>query len=176
MLLIGIVVALPLMVSVATFLWSHVFDDDLPFPAGPQAHRMLVVVQLGIVLWVGTTWWSELSRYTLAVMYAILAAGAAYFRLAKGAVPCGCIGSHPEHRLSWWLVVGDLGLAVAALLSARERVALMPIQGISLVAMLTLSGLLMTTGLSDAKEAIRGYSRAADRFRPWLYDYKEYKA
>ncbi|HEX6289734.1 MAG TPA: MauE/DoxX family redox-associated membrane protein [Herpetosiphonaceae bacterium] len=169
----GLVLTFPLFASAASYAWSRYFGAEERSPIGPQAHVLLIVAQLTIATWVASTWYPLPARIALALMYLALGSGAAYFKLTKGDVPCGCMGSQSEHPLTWRLVAADLLLACAALLSTREQVVFAPGSGLFLGFVMCLLGLLVTTGLPDALYALRGGQRAVERYRSWINGYKE---
>lgn len=86
----------------------------LPRPAAVLTAALLPWVEIatGAALWLGTP------RESAALATALFAVfgGAVAVNLLRGRtdIDCGCFGSRGAHGLSWWIVVRNAGLAVAA--------------------------------------------------------------
>ncbi|MEF7437898.1 hypothetical protein V4V36_01150 [Paenibacillus lautus] len=169
---LAISVTLPMLLSVASYVWSRAFGDPDPFPGGARLHVLLILLQILTVTLV-YSFPSLISFLGISLLYFIQGLGVAYFIRIKGRVDCGCFGPQISSRLGFPLIgfnlaMGFAGLACsyAGLLAFHQS---FTVTGLLLECMMLLLALFVVVGVPDALHAIRIYREIA---APHIYKIK----
>jgi len=162
--LLAIFVTLPMLLSVASFGWSRVFDDPDLFPGSVRLHALLILLQVLSVTMV-YVYPSQLSFLGISSLYFIQGMGVAYFMWKKGRVDCGCLGPQINSKLGYPLIgfnlmMGLMGLAYSHPVWFAHSTSF-TITGLLLEGILLLVTLFIIVGIPDALYAIRVYREIA---------------
>lgn len=111
--LVAILVAGPLVVAVIRASWLYVWERRLEGPLSNRAHALLLVSQLGAVVWLASAEQRRLALAFAAALYVCLGVGVVVIRVTAGPVPCGCWGAS-RSTTSFPLALFDGGFALIA--------------------------------------------------------------
>lgn len=161
--MIKVIVSLPLIISIISYIWAKLFQDDDRFPGGPRIHFLLILFQTIIVVTVFLSLQSSLSTYLLSLLYLIQSIGVIYFLSKKGKVSCGCFGSQVSSLLSIKLAIFNIVLSIIPLLF-NMPIGLNSFEGVSLLFFLLITVFLLYIGIPDAIYAIKGYTEKGSRY------------
>ncbi len=169
-----VILTIPFMISIVSYLWARFFEDEERFPGGPSLHALLVVIQFAVLTSYYVGWQQELSTILLAGLYIVQALGVTYFLLNKrSGEDCGCFGSQINSKLDWKLIVLNIGLACGVFWSTSTHISLSVVEGIGFLCIVAILCLLFSVGIPDGLYAFKGYKRSAKKYYSIVKGYKE---
>ncbi|MEK5059001.1 hypothetical protein BK126_01185 [Paenibacillus sp. FSL H7-0326] len=161
---LAVLLAFPLLMSAASFIWGKALGDPSNFPAHPILYNILISVQILAVLIV-FIYQAPLSFILLSLLYLSQAVGVLIIMRKKGKVECGCLGPQVNSKLSYKLVLLNLSFALAALIICYLTYSIydpvIMLEGAVIYVILILLALFIAVGVPDALYAIAAYRSAA---------------
>jgi hypothetical protein len=158
-----IIVTIPLVISLVSYFWAKIFEDDDRFPGGPKTHLILIIFQGLVILSTYMFLDSLVTTYIISLIYFSQAIGVIYFLNRKGNVSCGCFGSQVSSRLSKNLIFVNILLSVIPLI-VQIPVGFNPAEGLMLLILVVITTLVFYIGIPDAVYSIKGYTEKGNRY------------
>lgn len=165
--LTAMLLTLPMLFSIVSYIWSKIFRDPHHFPGNSHMHLLLIVMQF-ISVTILFTISSAMGLLSLSVLYLIQGIGVIYYLQRNGRVDCGCFGSQIASKLSYRLAAGNGILAVISLfifmdrwLQTKELPLSLSLEGLLMELLCMIFALVCVVGVPDAVYAIRAYRAIA---------------
>ncbi len=165
--LTAILLTLPMLFSIVSYIWSKIFRDPHHFPGNSQIHLLLIVMQF-ISVTILFTISTAMGLLSLSILYLIQGIGVLYYLQRNGRIDCGCFGSQIASKLSYRLAAGNGILAVISLLifisrwlQTKELPLSLSLEGLMMEVLCMIVALVCVVGVPDAIYAIRAYRAIA---------------
>lgn len=141
--------------SITSFIWANVFQDEEKFPGSHNQHMALIAGQSFVLVLIYSGWNMKISMIILSLLYLMQAIGVSYYRITKGKVSCGCFGDQSGSQLNWNLAIFNLILGVFSFAVSSLELSLNFFEGLGLLVIQLVFGLFVVIGVPDGLYAIK---------------------